>query len=89
MYTWTMLTEFDCQSATCVKNAVVFYYTHTLHPPFNAFHIYIWPCFVMLKLPYQNCSKGLTLQPVLNLPKGSFGQKKPVHCSFQGKRFRS
>ena len=33
MYAWAMLTEFDCQSATCVKNAVVFYYTHTLHPP--------------------------------------------------------
>ena len=26
-------------------------------------------------------------QPVLNFPKRSFGQKKPVHCSFQGKWF--
>ena len=28
--------------------------------------------------------------PALNFPKGSFGQKKPVHCSsFQGKWFSS
>ena len=45
--------------------------------------------FVMLKLPYQNYLKCLNMQPVLNFPKGSFGQKKPVHCSFQGKWFSS
>ena len=45
--------------------------------------------FVILNLPYLNYSKSLTMQPVLNFPKGSFGQKKPVHYSFQGKWFSS
>ena len=46
--------------------------------------------FIMLKLPpYLNCSKSPTMQPVLNFSKGSFGQKKPVLCSFQGKWFSS
>ena len=60
---------------------------------FNACHVYIWPCFIlfiMLKLPpYLNCSKSPTMQPVLNFSKGSFDQKKPVLCSFQGKWFSS
>ena len=30
MYAWTMLTEFNCQSATHVKYAIVFYYIHTI-----------------------------------------------------------
>ena len=41
-------------------------------------------------LPYQNYSKSLTMQPILNFPKESFGQKKCVHCSFKaGKWFSS
>ena len=53
-----MYTEFNCQSATRVKNAVVFYYIHAiLHTLFNVYHVCMWPCFVhfvmkcMLKLP--------------------------------------
>ena len=47
MYAWTMLIEFNCQSATHVKNAVVFHYIHTLfHTLFNACHVCIWPCFI-------------------------------------------
>ena len=30
MYAWTMLTEFNCQSTTHLKNAVVFFYIHAL-----------------------------------------------------------
>ena len=46
MCAWTMLTEFNCQSATCMKDAVVFYYIHTiLHTLFNACHACMWPCF--------------------------------------------
>ena len=92
MYAWTMLTEFNCQSATQVKNAVVFYYIHAiLHNLFNACHVYMW----LLFCPF--CCAEVALpellkephQPILNFPKRSFGQKKPVHCSFQGKWFSS
>ena len=61
-----MLTEFNCQSATCMKNAVVFYYICAI------FHILLMldmsayglvsSVFVMLKLPYLNYSKSLTSQ---------------------------
>ena len=30
MHAWTMLTEFNCPSATCVKNAIIFYYIHMI-----------------------------------------------------------
>ena len=30
MYAWTMLTEFNYQSATHVKNAIVFYYIYAI-----------------------------------------------------------
>ena len=47
MYAWAMLTEFNCQSATRVKNTIAFFYIHTLfHTLFNACHVCIWPCFV-------------------------------------------
>ena len=38
---WTMLTQFNCQSATNVKNTVIFYYIHAiLHTLFfNAMHV--------------------------------------------------
>ena len=92
MYTWTMLTKFNCQSTTHVKNAVIFYYIHTLFQSLmltmSAYGL-VLSIFVMLKLPYLNYSKSLTMKPVLNFPKGSFGQKKPVQYSFQGKWFSS
>ena len=48
MYAWTMLTEFNSQSVTRVKNTMAFYYAHTFfHTPFNACHVYTWPCFVV------------------------------------------
>ena len=91
MYGWTMLTEFNCQSATCVKNAVVFNYIHVIATSY-ACHVCMQHCFVhfcyemfaevslpeVLEKPHQS---------VLNFPKRSFGQKKSVHCSFQGKWF--
>ena len=88
MYAWTMLTEFNCQSGTRVKNAIVFYYIHTLfHTLTLVMSVYglVSSIFVMLTLPYLNYEKSLTMQPVLNFPKGSLGQKKLVRCSFQGK----
>ena len=64
MYAWTMLTEFNCQSAKHVKNAIVFYYIHmTLHM-FTmstcsiALSIFVMKC--MLKFPYLNYVKSLT-----------------------------
>ena len=45
MCAWTMLTEFNCQSAICMKNVIVFYYIHTiLHTLFNACHVCMWSC---------------------------------------------
>ena len=37
--------------------------------------------FVMLKLPYLNYSKRLTMQPVLHFSEEPFGQKKPSRTS--------
>ena len=83
-----MLTQFNCQSATLVKNAIVFYYIRViLHTLFITYHVCMCPCFVhfyyakvalpeLLEEPHQ---------PVLNFSKGSFGQKKLVQYSFQGK----
>ena len=60
MYAWTMLSEFNCQSATRVKNTIVFYYIHLLcHTLFNACHVcmwLVWFVFVMLKLTTQRAS---------------------------------
>ena len=62
------------QSATCVKNVVVFYYIYAiLHTDFNAFHVSRWPCSLcfcykmyaevalpeVLKQPHQPCSSKL------------------------------
>ena len=89
MYAWTMLTKFNCQSATHVKMllySIIFthYFMLFLMLAMSAYGL-VLSVFIKLKLPYQNYSKGLTMQPVLNFPKGSFGKKKPVHYSFQGK----
>ena len=94
MCAWAMLTEFNCQpSTTCVKNTIVFSYIHALFHMLLMLAISAYglvsSVFVMLKLPYQNYLKCITMQPVLNFPKGSFGRKKPIHCSFQGKWFSS
>ena len=66
MYAWTMLTEFNLQSSTRVKNAVVFYYIHViLHTIAMSacsivLSIFIMKC--MLKFPYLNYLKSLTSQ---------------------------
>ena len=44
MYAWTLLTEFNCQSATHMENVIVFYYYSVLL--LNVCHVCIWPCFV-------------------------------------------
>ena len=88
-----MLTEFNSQSATRVKNATVFYYIHAILHTIAlsacsiVLSVFIMKC--MLKLPYLNYVLEEPHQPVLHFPKGSFGRKKPVHCSFQGKWFIS
>ena len=47
MYAQTMLSEFNCQSSTRVKNVIVFYYIHAiLHTLLNAWNVCMWPCFV-------------------------------------------
>ena len=65
-YAWTMLTQFDCQSAKHVKNTVVIYYIHLLlRTLFHASHVYMWAYFVrfiMLRMPYLNYLKSLTSQ---------------------------
>ena len=61
-----MLTEFNFQSATRVKNAVVFYYIHTiLHTIAMSacsivLSVFIMKC--MLRFPYLNYLKSLTSQ---------------------------
>ena len=42
MYAYTLLTEVYCQSATAVKNIVVFYYIHSMIILFNACHSYLY-----------------------------------------------
>ena len=83
MYAWTMLiTEFNCQSATRVYKTPLHSIIFTHHfilfllLAMSAYGL-VLPIFVMLKLPYLNYSKSLTMQPVLNFPKGSFGQRSP------------
>ena len=88
MIAWIMLTELNCQSATHVKMSlysIIFmhYFILLIMLAMSAYGL-ISSISIMLKLPYLNYSKSLTM-PTLNFPKGSFGQKKPVHCSFQGK----
>ena len=66
MYAWTMPTEFNCQSAKRVKNAIVFYYIHVvLHTlAMSACNIvlsvFVMKC--MLKFPYLNYLKSLISQ---------------------------
>ena len=86
-----MLTELNFHSATHVKMplySIIFmhYFILLIMLAMSAYGL-ISSIFIMLKLPYLNYSKSLTMQPTLNFPKGSFGQKKPVHYSFQGKWF--
>ena len=93
MNAWAMLTEFHCQSSTHVKTplySIIFmhYFILLSALAISAYSLVSF-IFVMLKLPYLNYSKSLIMQLVLNFPKGSFGQKKPVYCSFQGKWFSS
>ena len=67
MYAQTMLTKFNSQSSTCVKNAIVFYYIHDTSYS-NTCHVCIWHYFAIfvmkcvLKLPYLNYLKSLTIQ---------------------------
>ena len=87
MYAWTMLTEFNCQSATHVKNAVLFYYSH----PILCMHA-MSACSTILSIFVTKCMLNFSIWTTwivspANFPKRSFGQKKPVHCSFQGKWF--
>ena len=77
-----MLTQFNCHSATYVKNTNVFYYIHDiLHTHFKVSHVCMWAYFVhfcyakaalpeLFEEPYQ---------PVLNF------LRNLLHCSFQGK----
>ena len=95
MYAWTMLTKFNCQSATCVKNAIVFYYIHTiLHMLAMSacsivLSIFVMKC--MLKFPYLNYLKSLevTSQFSAFLKDLLARRNLHVHCSFQGKWFSS
>ena len=92
-----MFTEFNCQSATLMKNiplySIVFmqYFILFLMLALSAhglvLSVFVMKC--MLKLPYPRYSKSLTSQLVLNFLNRSFGQKKHVHCSLQGKWFSS
>ena len=41
MYAYTLLTDVYCQSATGVKNIVVFYYIRSMIILFNAHHSYL------------------------------------------------
>ena len=54
-----MLTEFNCQSATCVKNAIVFYYIHVILHTLLTLAMsacgLVLSVFVILKLPYLSC----------------------------------
>ena len=66
MCAWTMLTEFNLQSSTSVKNAIVFYYIHaklymiTMSACIIVLSIFIMKC--MLKFPYLNYLKNLSSQ---------------------------
>ena len=66
MYTWTMLTEFNFQSATHVKYAIVFYYIHailhTIAKSACSIVLSIFTMKYMLKFPYLNYLKSLTIQ---------------------------
>ena len=66
MYAWTILTEFNLQIATDVKNAIVFYYIHTIfHTHAMSACSIVLSIFVMksvLKFPYLNYLKSLTSQ---------------------------
>ena len=68
-----MLTEFNCQSATCMKMSlysIIFmhYFILFLMLAVSAYGL-VLSIFVMPKLPYLNYSKSLTMLPVLNFPK--------------------
>ena len=66
MCAWAMLTEFNFQSATRVKNAIVFYYIHAiLHTIAISACSIVLSVFIMkctLKFPYLNYLKSLTSQ---------------------------
>ena len=62
MYALTMLTEFNCQSGTHVKNAIVFYYIHTLFHTLTLVNVCIWPCFIRF------CYVEVTLPELLEEP---------------------
>ena len=88
-----MLALFNCLSTTGVKKAIVLYYNvHViLYTLLIACHVCISPCFVHF------CYAKVALpelleephQPVFKFPKESFGQKKLVQYSFQGKWYSS
>ena len=64
MCVWTMLNEFNLQSSTRVKNAVVFYYIHAiLHTIAMSASSIVLSVFIMkctLEFPYLNYLKSLT-----------------------------
>ena len=74
MYAWTMLTEFNCQSATCVRNTVILYYIHMIIILSNTCHVCTWYCFVHFcykiyaEVPLLELLEG-PHQPLLDFPK--------------------
>ena len=87
---WTLLTEFNWLSVTHMKTL---WYSIVFTQYFIIFSIiamsacgfcFVRFCFAEVALPELLKEPH---QPIFNFPKGSSGQKKPVHCSFQGKWF--
>ena len=66
MCAWTIITEFNLQSATGVKNAVVFYYIqailHTLAMSACSIVLSVFAMKSVLKFPYLNYLNSLTSQ---------------------------
>ena len=82
MYAWTMLTEFNCQSATCAKIPLhsIIFTQYFIHLPY--LHVVLFCPFCYKMYAYVSLPELLEEphQPVSYQPsKGSFGQKKPVH----------
>ena len=88
MCAWTMLTEFNFQSSTHVKmpSYSIIFTQYFIQLP--CLHVALFVRFYYEMYAEVSLPKLLEEphQPVLHW---SFGQKKPVHCSFQGKWFSS